>query len=517
MPRATTTYSVLLSCPSDVNEEQSIIKECIEQFNEQFGEHHSINLKYKHWSKDSYPKQGDRPQAILNEQIVHDSDLAVAIFWTKFGSPTGEFDSSTEEEIDILVNSDKQVFLYFSKKPITPDDIDGEQYQKVKDYKDRNSGKGIYSEFSSTEDLRKIFYIHLTKYFMREVFEVDRVIENKKPKNKLSIKGIENNKFQSKPNIFSLPAKKLFDLNRYKDEIYPIVQKINEFDEEFNYESYEGEKENNLPNNLGLSFLQGKKVQISESTYTEIKKFAETEEIDLNDSFFDLGNLKLTPDPLPGNGSGYSYRGEKGLKTKYFDILEINSLIKKDAVLPSLVSSMSEYYYTSLVLSNEESDYDEEIDVKLIIPEKFNHIEFITASNFVKPRAPIIGDMKELANIFIPEKTHKADEYSDRYYGIAPPIGIPQVGLYPQQPSKSEIIEEETREFVSNLEETFDYEVYENNRVIRFMQKSIKSNYATLFPSMVVLSGEIEEIDYEIRSKNSSGISKGTISFITED
>ena len=40
---------------------------------------------------------GGKPQALLNEQFVNKCDAAVAIFWTRFGSPTDEYGSGTEE------------------------------------------------------------------------------------------------------------------------------------------------------------------------------------------------------------------------------------------------------------------------------------------------------------------------------------------------------------------------------------------------------------------------------------
>jgi hypothetical protein len=50
--------------------------------------------------------------------------LLVGIFWTRIGSPTGEADSGTLEEIERVGNAKKPIMLYFSKVPIEPDKID---------------------------------------------------------------------------------------------------------------------------------------------------------------------------------------------------------------------------------------------------------------------------------------------------------------------------------------------------------------------------------------------------------
>ena len=53
-------------------------------------------------------------------------------FWTRFGSPTDEYGSGTEEEIEIMLQSGKQVFMYFSDKPISPSEMNSDGYKKYK-------------------------------------------------------------------------------------------------------------------------------------------------------------------------------------------------------------------------------------------------------------------------------------------------------------------------------------------------------------------------------------------------
>ena len=68
---------------------------------------------------------------------MRDCDAAVAIFWTKFGTPTDKYGSGTEEEIEEMLSSGKQVFLYFVDAQINPSVIDMEQYHKVNDFKEK--------------------------------------------------------------------------------------------------------------------------------------------------------------------------------------------------------------------------------------------------------------------------------------------------------------------------------------------------------------------------------------------
>ena len=109
MPReGVTIYDLLISCPGDISEYLGLLKESVESFNRVFGALNNIEVVTKHWSTDSYPESGDKPQELLNKQLVRECDAAVAIFWTRFGTPTDKYGSGTEEEIEemlLAVNS----------------------------------------------------------------------------------------------------------------------------------------------------------------------------------------------------------------------------------------------------------------------------------------------------------------------------------------------------------------------------------------------------------------------------
>lgn len=120
MPRSVTQYDLLISCPGDIHSELPLINKAVEEFNSLFSDTLGISIRTKHWSKNAYAQSGGKPQALLNGQFVKDCDAAVALFWTRFGTPTDEYGSGTEEEIEIMLGSGKQVFMYFSDKPISP-------------------------------------------------------------------------------------------------------------------------------------------------------------------------------------------------------------------------------------------------------------------------------------------------------------------------------------------------------------------------------------------------------------
>lgn len=127
MPKDIKVYDLLISCPSDVSEYVEMLEKEINHFNNLFGRKNDIIVRTRYWSRDSYSGFGNQPQELLNKQIVDSSDMAVGVFWTRFGSPTENYGSGTEEEIERMLSEGKQVFLYFLDKPLSPSKTDLEQ------------------------------------------------------------------------------------------------------------------------------------------------------------------------------------------------------------------------------------------------------------------------------------------------------------------------------------------------------------------------------------------------------
>ncbi|RKJ45385.1 hypothetical protein D7X98_07455 [bacterium 1XD8-76] len=147
MAQNVTLYNLLISCPGDIKGEVALIESAVDEFNELYADPLGITIRTRHWSKSSYAQSGGKPQALLNEQFVNRCDAAVAIFWTRFGSPTDEYGSGTEEEIEIMLQSGKQVFMYFSDKPISPSQMNDEGFKKIQ------ANNAFFAGFTSPVDI----------------------------------------------------------------------------------------------------------------------------------------------------------------------------------------------------------------------------------------------------------------------------------------------------------------------------------------------------------------------------
>lgn len=162
MPFSSTVFKVLIASPSDVPSERKIIAQALNDWNSLHSEEHGQLLLPVMWETHSAPAMGDRPQAIINEQVVKSCDMLIGAFWTRIGSPTGVEESGTVEEIKWFLGQKKPVMLYYSKAPVDIDNVDMGQYEKLKQFKTSIRDKGIQAEYKSPDELSASLYRHLT-------------------------------------------------------------------------------------------------------------------------------------------------------------------------------------------------------------------------------------------------------------------------------------------------------------------------------------------------------------------
>ena len=163
-----TIYRILLSTPNDIVQEIRVVKESLETWNIINSFTTKKYLELVHWKTHTYPKAGSSPQKIINKQIVNDADIIIALFWTRLGTATEDFESGTVEEIEKAIDSGKSVMVYFSKQPVLIDSVDIDQYNKVKEYLNSLKGRALYSEYSSQEELRELLVRHISQTIIGE-------------------------------------------------------------------------------------------------------------------------------------------------------------------------------------------------------------------------------------------------------------------------------------------------------------------------------------------------------------
>ena len=154
MPFCANVYQVLIASPSDVADERRLVQEIVFEWNAVHSRSRGIVLLPVMWETHAAPAMGDRPQGIINKQIVEMCDALIGIFWTRIGTHTGVAESGTVEEIEQFVGTKKPVLLYFSSKPVVPDNLDSKQFENLKAFRTKCQSDGLIERYESLSELR---------------------------------------------------------------------------------------------------------------------------------------------------------------------------------------------------------------------------------------------------------------------------------------------------------------------------------------------------------------------------
>jgi hypothetical protein len=162
MLRTAVVLNVLIASPSDVSEERDVVTNVVHAWNAAHYSTTGIMLNPIRWETHSYPASGDRPQAIVNRQIVDEGDFLIGIFGNRLGTPTGEAQSGTIEEIERFRKARKNVALYFSTADV-PRNADRDQLKALENYERERRKDTLYSTFRTSEELRQLVSQHLPR------------------------------------------------------------------------------------------------------------------------------------------------------------------------------------------------------------------------------------------------------------------------------------------------------------------------------------------------------------------
>jgi hypothetical protein len=152
-----TVFDVMIASPGDVLGEREIARSVVYDWNAAHSRATGIILQPVSWDTHSSPSMEDRPQAVINKQVLQNCDLLVAIFWTRLGTPTGKAPSGTVEEIDEHLKQGKPAMIYFSSAPVRPESVNSEQYAALMKFRKQCEARGLVESFDGREEFRHKF------------------------------------------------------------------------------------------------------------------------------------------------------------------------------------------------------------------------------------------------------------------------------------------------------------------------------------------------------------------------
>lgn len=167
---------VFIASPSDVSKEREIVRNTLARWNTLNSESMKLVLLPIGWDTSCSPQIGYAPQEYINQTLLENCDILIGIFWSKLGYPTQFAESGSVEEIQRHSEAKKKGMLYFSQKPIPPECLNVEQYQKLQEFKKSIQSSSLYREYSDENNFEKKLFddIHMlindSKFGTRFIF-----------------------------------------------------------------------------------------------------------------------------------------------------------------------------------------------------------------------------------------------------------------------------------------------------------------------------------------------------------
>ena len=209
---------------------------------------------------------------------------------------------------------------------------------------------------------------------------------------------------------------------------------------------------------------------------------------------------------------GPSYEGTEEEKARYSTLRKLNNKIKAYNEYCEYFSYLDNLKVVALMISNLGNTYDEDIDVKLIIPKGC----LLKNSNLPYPGINIIESLLDMRLVEFVFSIEESDTVSKYPYHHMTKVNYRNINLYPfQEVSVDEEYESNKRDYRNLLDSIFSYKEFENDEadILIFHIEYLKHNLSMAFPSILMFNDVPKTIEYEITSRNIPEVIKGQLKF----
>jgi len=178
-----TVIPVMIASPGDVSEERNLIRDVLHELNDIRSVQSNAVLLPVGWETHSSPDLGGRAQEQINVKVLDKCDLLVGVFWTRIGTPTGQAESGTAEEIRKHVQAGKPAMVYFSTAPVAPDMLDVDQYKALQAFKGWCENQGLIEQYDNLSSFSEKFRRHIQivlrdNEYLKQILNQEQPISN---------------------------------------------------------------------------------------------------------------------------------------------------------------------------------------------------------------------------------------------------------------------------------------------------------------------------------------------------
>jgi hypothetical protein len=156
MPYSAMTYRLLISSPGDVPvEDLAIIRDAINRWNGVYGHQVGSVILPISWGTHAAAAFGGHPQEIINDQLVDDCDMCIALFANRMGTETHVAESGTAEEIERIHKAGNYVAVLRCRRPVSMASVDLEQAGRLEDYMKSLQGAALVLSYENEAELQR--------------------------------------------------------------------------------------------------------------------------------------------------------------------------------------------------------------------------------------------------------------------------------------------------------------------------------------------------------------------------
>jgi len=172
---------IFVASPSDMKPERDRVAKVVTRLNQSTALELGLLLEFTDWSSHVRPSMGQRPQAVILDQLGVDTwDIFIGLLWLKFGSPTGADDpvsrtpfvSGTQEEFALAYRSWQHarrptIMMYRCERmPANIREINAAQLQLVnvffEGFEVLKDNPGLYQTFREPDEFELLVDKHLS-------------------------------------------------------------------------------------------------------------------------------------------------------------------------------------------------------------------------------------------------------------------------------------------------------------------------------------------------------------------
>jgi len=135
------------------------IETIIDEFNHIHGFKRGVIFRSVHWRKDIVGQVTMDSQASINDQLLQEYDLMIAVIGDRLGQKTARAESGTAEEIELALEKSDAIFggrhvqiIFKTKMDVDINNIDVEQIDKVRKFKESLYKRAIVADFADDAD-----------------------------------------------------------------------------------------------------------------------------------------------------------------------------------------------------------------------------------------------------------------------------------------------------------------------------------------------------------------------------